>query len=46
MSVEIEDRGPAVLDRVAEAVERAYARFEGPHGVDAPMSAHVVTATK
>src|SRR5215212_9106954 len=46
MGIEVEDRGPGALDRIAAAVEEAYARFEGPAGVDAPMSAHVVTATK
>jgi ubiquinone/menaquinone biosynthesis C-methylase UbiE len=46
MGVEIDDREPGSLDRVFEAVEQAFARFEGPDGIDAPMSAHIVTATK
>lgn len=46
MGIEVEDRGPGALDRIALAVEQAYARFEGPDGIDAPMSAHIVTATK
>ena len=29
-----------------EAVERALRDFEGPNGLEAPMSAHIVTATK
>jgi hypothetical protein len=27
-------------------VERSLRTFEGPAGIDAPMSAHIVTATK
>jgi hypothetical protein len=44
MGVEIEDRAPGSLERAFERVEQAYRRFEGPSGVDAPMSAHIVTA--
>jgi len=40
--LEIERRDPSALDRAAEAVAQALVRWEGK---DAPMSAHVVTAT-
>jgi ubiquinone/menaquinone biosynthesis C-methylase UbiE len=46
MGLEIGDRAPGSLDRVFKAIEQAFARFEGPDGLDAPMSAHVVTATR
>jgi ubiquinone/menaquinone biosynthesis C-methylase UbiE len=46
MGVELEDREPGSLDRAFEKVEAAFRRIEGPNGVDAPMSAHVVTAIK
>jgi SAM-dependent methyltransferase len=46
MGVEIEERDPGSLERVFAAVEQALQRFEGPGGIDAPMAAHVVTATK
>jgi ubiquinone/menaquinone biosynthesis C-methylase UbiE len=46
MGVEISDREPGSLDRVFAAVERAFAMFTGPDGIDAPMSAHIVMATK
>jgi ubiquinone/menaquinone biosynthesis C-methylase UbiE len=46
MGVEISDREPGSLERVFAAVERAFAKFAGPDGIDAPMSAHIVTATK
>jgi ubiquinone/menaquinone biosynthesis C-methylase UbiE len=46
MGVEISDREPGSLDRVFEAVKQAYRQFEGPDGIDAPMSAHIVTATR
>ena len=46
MSVELEEREPGSLDRAFEQVERSLRAFEGPNGVDAPMSAHIVTATK
>jgi SAM-dependent methyltransferase len=45
MGVEIEDRAPGTLDRAFERVVEAFRRFEGPAGIDAPMAAHVVTAT-
>ena len=40
---EIERRDPSALDRAAEAVTHALARWDGK---DAPMSAHLVTARK
>jgi len=46
MSVELEDREPGSLDRAFEEVERSLRRFEGADGLDGPMSAHIVTATK
>ena len=46
MGVEVDDREPGSLDRVFAAVEQAFRRFEGPNGIDAPMSAHIVTATR
>jgi len=46
MSVELEDREPGSLDRAFEEVERSLRRFEGQDGLEAPMSAHIVTATK
>ena len=46
MAVELEDREPGSLDRAFEKVEVALRAFEGQDGIDAPMSAHIVTATK
>lgn len=46
MGIELDDREPGSLDRVFPLVEQALQRFEGPSGIDAPMSAHIVTATK
>ena len=43
---EIEARDRDALDRATEAAARALRQFEGPDGFDAPMSAHLVTATK
>jgi len=40
---EIERRDPSALDRAVEAVADRLAQWDG---IDAPMSAHVVTATK
>jgi ubiquinone/menaquinone biosynthesis C-methylase UbiE len=40
---QIEQRDPSALDRALDAVTAALARWDGS---DAPMSAHVVTATK
>ncbi|MEO7365685.1 MAG: methyltransferase domain-containing protein [Sphingomicrobium sp.] len=46
MGVELEEYGPSALDRVFADFSRAALRFEGPDGFDAPMAAHIVTATK
>ena len=46
MGLEISDREPGSLERVFEAVVQAFRKFETPDGIDAQMSAHVVTATK
>jgi len=46
MGVEVEDREPGTLQRAFETVERKLRAMETPAGVDAPMSAHIVTATK
>jgi hypothetical protein len=43
LSVEILERDPAAMDRVVDAARRALQRFDG---TEAPMSAHVVTATR
>jgi len=40
---EIERRDPSALDRALNAVTAALARWDGN---EAPMSAHIVTATK
>ena len=46
MSMEIEDREPGSLERAFVAVEEAFRKFEGANGIDEPMAAHIVTATK
>jgi ubiquinone/menaquinone biosynthesis C-methylase UbiE len=46
MGVEVEDREPGTLDRAFATVERKLRAMETGSGVDAPMSAHIVTATK
>ena len=46
MGVELEDREPDSLDQAYSEIEHALRRFEGMSGLEAPMSAHVVTATK
>jgi ubiquinone/menaquinone biosynthesis C-methylase UbiE len=43
---QIEARDPAMLQRATDAAAEALRPFEGPDGFDAPMSAHLVTATK
>ena len=43
---EIEERDPAKLDDAVEAAAAALMPWEGVMGFDAPMSAHIVTATK
>jgi SAM-dependent methyltransferase len=46
MGVEVEEREAGSGERVFKAVERTLRRFDGPDGVDAPMAAHIVTATR
>lgn len=47
MGVEVEDREPGTLDRAFATVERKLLAMVGVDGgVNAPMSAHIVTATK
>lgn len=46
MRSEIEQRDPAMLAPATDAAEESLKQFEGPEGFDAPMSAHLVTATK
>ncbi len=46
MRNEIEQHGPSALASATDAAEAALRQFEGPDGFDAPMSAHLVTATK
>lgn len=46
MGVEVEQREAGSGARVFESIERALRAFEGCNGVDAPMAAHIVTATK
>jgi len=46
MGVEVEEREPGSGERVFQMVLEALRRFDGPDGVDAPMSAHIVTASK
>ena len=46
LGIEIGERAPGSLDRVFAAVEQALERFDGAAGIDALMSAHIVTAIK
>jgi hypothetical protein len=46
MGVEVEEKSTGSGKRVFHAVEQALRPFEGPDGVDAPMAAHIVTASK
>jgi ubiquinone/menaquinone biosynthesis C-methylase UbiE len=46
MRSEIEKQSPDALAAATDAAERALRQFEGPDGFEAPMSAHIVTATK
>ena len=46
MGLEIQDFGPDSLERAFETVKSRFGLFEGADGIDAPMSAHIVTATK
>ena len=46
MGTELDEREPGSLERVFPLVEQALRQFEGPDEIDAPMSAHIVTATR
>lgn len=46
MGVEVEEKRAGSGECVFDAVEQALRLFEGPGGVDAPMAAHIVTASK
>jgi ubiquinone/menaquinone biosynthesis C-methylase UbiE len=46
MSVELEGRDPGSLDRAFAQIERSLRDHEGAEGFDAPMAAHIVTASK
>ena len=45
MGVEVQDREAGSLERVFEALQRKFVAFERDGAVDAPMSAHIVTAS-
>ena len=46
MGVELRERAPGSLERVCETIERKFQAYERDGAVDAPMSAHIVTATR
>jgi hypothetical protein len=46
MRSDIEEVAPGMLEAATDAAERALCQFEGSVGFAAPMSAHIVTATK
>jgi len=46
MGIELEEYGEGALDRVFAEFSHAARKFEGAGGFEAPMSAHIVTATK
>jgi hypothetical protein len=46
MGLELTDYGEGALDRTFEKFAEAAKAMEGPNGFEAPMSAHIVTATK
>jgi ubiquinone/menaquinone biosynthesis C-methylase UbiE len=46
MRAEIEKYGPDALEQATDCAAQALRRFEGPEGFDAPMAAHLATATK
>ena len=46
MGVEVQDRAPGSLERAFETLKSRFSLFEEADGIDAPMSAHIVTATK
>ena len=46
MGVELQEYGPGALDEVFASLSASARRYEGPNGFEAPMVAHIVTATK
>ena len=46
MRADIEEVAPGQLQAATDAAEQALRQYEGPDGFDAPMSAHLVIATK
>lgn len=46
MRADIEQIDPDMLGPATDAAEKALAQFEGPDGFSAPMSAHLVTASR
>lgn len=46
MGLELEDYGPGALDKVFEELRESARQYEGADGFAAPMSAHIVTATR
>jgi len=46
MRHELDQRGEGSLEKATEAATNALRQFEGASGFDAPMSAHIVTATR
>jgi SAM-dependent methyltransferase len=46
MRADIEPRAADALDKATEAGAEALRQFEGPDGLDAPMAAHIIVATK
>jgi ubiquinone/menaquinone biosynthesis C-methylase UbiE len=46
MGVEVQDRAPGSLERAFETLKSRFSLFDEADGIDAPMSAHIVTATK
>jgi hypothetical protein len=45
MGVEVEERRPEDVERIAQMVCDALRPFEGRNGLDAAMSAHIVIAS-
>ena len=46
MGLELADYGPGALDKVFEDLRESARQYDGAEGFAAPMSAHIVTATK
>jgi ubiquinone/menaquinone biosynthesis C-methylase UbiE len=46
MGIELEEYGSEALDRIFANVAQCASEYEGADGFEAPMSAHIVTATK